>query len=557
MRPLSQILPKHLVRIEHTGPLRVFALSDYGVHDVKLLLDLVRGLVAKPDLILYAGDEIDMFVGAPGGSLERLYTYGHQEATGEHNYFEELAREARYGLGAVRGNDDRMLAPEYIKGEKVYDLHYTWLKVGSYLIIGLEDAPAKHDILGYAEADYRLRLELAKSLLGRRDKLIVVSHAPPRGVLDRAGRYGEKSIGSLALREFIEEFDKLVLVVCGHVHRYGGMYERLGNAIVVNVSSHDDEYSRANVAWITAEGGTVNVELKKLPSPVERVFKGEDRSFWNKMLQERLSLSEDEAELFVTIYERFGERLFEDLERLASLKLRYSFTWDNVFRFYAYGVMNPEQITKEVYLKVLRESKFPHNINLRRAFARLLRELKSGLYLIDPLPFSSEDKLVVFDIEYVPGRSSVLFGFLDLATGEIRQFLYNEQDKLKEFLAYRRNHVFIHWGGEDKERFRRIEKGFKIVDLLSFAQASLIAPITSHAMKDVHDALCGRRDEKWWREMFYNMDGLYKRDVCLRVLESGDPKDIGLLGDINKADLIALACIVKKMLELPVKTDID
>lgn len=143
---------------------------------------------------------------------------------------------------------------EYIKSEEVYELRYMWLEVDFCLIIGFEDTLAEYGTSSYAEADYRLRLEL-----GKRDKLIVVSRASPHGVLDRAIGYGEKSVDSRTLREFIEEeFDKIVLVVCEHAHRCCGMCERVGDVTAVNTSLHDDHYSRANIvkeATITIGAG--------------------------------------------------------------------------------------------------------------------------------------------------------------------------------------------------------------------------------------------------------------------------------------------------------------
>ncbi len=68
---------------------------------------------------------------------------------------------------------------------------------------------------------------------------MVVSHAPPRGCLDRAVRFSPgkepRPIGFRALKD-----DRVRLVVCGHAHRMGGRAARLGHALVVNVASHDN-----------------------------------------------------------------------------------------------------------------------------------------------------------------------------------------------------------------------------------------------------------------------------------------------------------------------------
>jgi len=60
---------------------------------------------------------------------------------------------------------------------------------------------------------------------------ILVSHSPPRGVLDRSsdGRH----LGSRAVRQTVDS-KKPVLVVCGHIHASSGMRDQLGDTVVVN-----------------------------------------------------------------------------------------------------------------------------------------------------------------------------------------------------------------------------------------------------------------------------------------------------------------------------------
>jgi len=58
---LSSILPKQIITFEHTLPLKILAFSDYEVHDFKPLLEYVKNLKEKPDIIVYAGDGIMRF----------------------------------------------------------------------------------------------------------------------------------------------------------------------------------------------------------------------------------------------------------------------------------------------------------------------------------------------------------------------------------------------------------------------------------------------------------------------------------------------------------------
>jgi Icc-related predicted phosphoesterase len=60
---------------------------------------------------------------------------------------------------------------------------------------------------------------------------ILVSHSPPKGILDRSsdGRH----LGSRAVRETIDIKTPL-LVVCGHIHASSGMRIPLGSTVIVN-----------------------------------------------------------------------------------------------------------------------------------------------------------------------------------------------------------------------------------------------------------------------------------------------------------------------------------
>jgi Icc-related predicted phosphoesterase len=60
---------------------------------------------------------------------------------------------------------------------------------------------------------------------------ILVSHSPPRGVLDRSS--DGRRLGSRAVRETIN-LKKPGLVVCGHIHASSGMRDQLGDTVVVN-----------------------------------------------------------------------------------------------------------------------------------------------------------------------------------------------------------------------------------------------------------------------------------------------------------------------------------
>jgi len=215
----------------HSGPLRLVAFSDYRVQDIELLIEELSKLQPPADLVLYAGDDIRRFR-PPGGK----------------NLFELIASRARYGLCVIAGNDDEPSVRKLISGKSVFNVHLAPVKLGNYGILGLEGSPYRRDLEGIGYILHSER-EIARHLVAHRralkgKRLVVVSHSPPEGVLDEAVRFSldrkPRSIGSRALRSFLRTYKNVALVVCGHVHRCGGMHKKFGHSLVVNAANHDD-----------------------------------------------------------------------------------------------------------------------------------------------------------------------------------------------------------------------------------------------------------------------------------------------------------------------------
>ena len=60
---------------------------------------------------------------------------------------------------------------------------------------------------------------------------ILISHSPPKGVLDLSS--DGRRLGSLAVKKTIED-KQPTLVVCGHIHASAGQRNRLGKTTVIN-----------------------------------------------------------------------------------------------------------------------------------------------------------------------------------------------------------------------------------------------------------------------------------------------------------------------------------
>lgn len=67
------------------------------------------------------------------------------------------------------------------------------------------------------------------------NKLILISHTPPYGILDEP-RPGEH-LGSKELLNFVKE-SKPLLVLCGHCHEHAGKEELSGSTRVINLGKH-------------------------------------------------------------------------------------------------------------------------------------------------------------------------------------------------------------------------------------------------------------------------------------------------------------------------------
>lgn len=251
--PDCRIEPRVVAR--SVKALRIVAFSDCRVQDIGTIVSWVKGRLKEPDLIIYAGDDIARFVPDPGT-----------------NYFEQLASLSRYGVLAVAGNDDLPEHRDLIRGHKVYEIHSRPVAIGRFLFVGVEGAPIREDDVNlgftlYSESE--IAQHLYRSLPETENcTIIFVSHAPPRGCLDEAMRWGTRQIGSTAIRDIMEKDPRVAFVVSGHVHLCGGRHDRLGRTIVLNAASNDKVGSPAKIATLLLQpsGAIENLRWTELVS---------------------------------------------------------------------------------------------------------------------------------------------------------------------------------------------------------------------------------------------------------------------------------------------------
>ncbi len=230
--------------------IRIIGFSDVRAHT---LVDMERAVVAaQPDLILYAGDDVRRF-----GTWDRDAEYP--------GGLQRLARHAHMGLAAVLGNDAQPGDQAIFADLGVRDLHRDPLILDDLAILGLEGALATcRSGAGrwYDEREAREHLE-RQFALARGRRSILVSHGPPRGVLDVSVADGLACLGSKAVRAALDR-PELALVLCGHTHYSGGRRRSVGRCEVVNVASHDSRRSPLRYATIDIDDRGCHVALREV-----------------------------------------------------------------------------------------------------------------------------------------------------------------------------------------------------------------------------------------------------------------------------------------------------
>lgn len=215
--------------------MRILAVSDLRVHDIGLLEKVAARV--QPDLIVYGGDDVARFGPGP-------------------NSWAPLAARTPLGLAGVIGNDCRRADAVAFDQPRCHDLDRAPLLLDGLAILGLGGAPRDEaDGIGptlYTRDEAARHLAGQLRLVGRR-RVLLVSHAPPRDVLDLGLRFGARHVGSTEVRDFIRR-PGIRGVVCGHVHSHGGQKETVGRTLVVNIASHDHPGAELRYAILEWDG---------------------------------------------------------------------------------------------------------------------------------------------------------------------------------------------------------------------------------------------------------------------------------------------------------------
>ncbi len=245
--------------------------GTYSREDHGWVLEVLRSGPRQPeDLIQALSHQLgrppvgDPFV-HEGDWQNPLRLLGAFRSIEEGNVFHKMARRARYGVGAVIGNDCYPEDRHLLGPAPVYDLHREPLRIEEWGVVGVEGAlvsttakgvPVNN--IGWVRHDDSMVYDhldraVAKLKVDPRH-LIVVSHTPPRGCLDVGLRFGCEHLGSPELARFISA-NSPALVLCGHCHSHGGRVQQVGDTWVVNAASSDNNPKDARAAIIDLDDG--------------------------------------------------------------------------------------------------------------------------------------------------------------------------------------------------------------------------------------------------------------------------------------------------------------
>ncbi len=192
------------------------------------LLSLLEN-VERPDFLIFAGDGILGFLS--GEYLERfpenVKTYVERFIENGGSKINRIVDYPKITFLYVEGNDDPEIDISFLGAVRLSGRIFK-CKLN---FLGLEGS--SDPIGGITHRTEEYYREILSRAIKTGESYILISHAPPYGILDRIPR-GIR-VGSRVLREFLESHSKnFPLVISGHAHNWGGRWRRFGESVVIN-----------------------------------------------------------------------------------------------------------------------------------------------------------------------------------------------------------------------------------------------------------------------------------------------------------------------------------
>lgn len=308
--------------------MKILAFSDWRIQPLEMIIELVE--THKPDAILYAGDDLDRFIPLDKSlllktpnHLLRLNYPDFEPVLSKQNKL--LTQEFKKNIREIRFQSNYILQKlgipfYYVSGNDDFvqytdNTYYTWVHNGHFLINGKRYAlietskgkitikemdnlfprygdfktidgdiyapitpsfgkftiQKKNEKITVFGSDCESGLESKIKNVPREYTDIYLSHLPPLGTLDLSVRFGIDHIGSKELLDAIKKYHPK-LVICGHSHIWGGNSKKIGDTLVINVSSQDRDPSYGNYALIDTDDWSV--EMKTIEAKAMRTIRG-------------------------------------------------------------------------------------------------------------------------------------------------------------------------------------------------------------------------------------------------------------------------------------------
>ncbi|MCZ7380969.1 MAG: metallophosphoesterase [Candidatus Methanoperedens sp.] len=302
--------------------MKILAFSDWRVQPLEMIIDIVT--THKPDMILYAGDDLDRVVGINGSLvlktsnhfIELSYPNLEPVLNTQKEIFRALFKEQleqflqektefnrrcqieckfdrksilskiNVPFYYVDGNDDSILNVENRYYSRIQRITFSESRFnGKIKKQTIDDWNSNRGIyipINPSFGDFKFQNKNEKiKIFGWECESneiknnpeyadIYLSHLPPLGTLDLSTRGGLRHTGSKKLLDVINKYQPK-LVICGHSHMWGGQYGKIGETIIINVSSHDNRFSPpGNYALIDTENWSVEMKTIEHKIPFVR-----------------------------------------------------------------------------------------------------------------------------------------------------------------------------------------------------------------------------------------------------------------------------------------------
>ena len=194
--------------------MKLFVIAD--IHGALDPFDRGRDIIRRCDAVVIAGDLCRR--GKPADAMKVI------------KKVESINRT----IIAVPGNWDPAPVMEMLE-EKGYSVHASSKRMNDIAFFGCGGAPKSllRTPTMFTEAQISAFLDEAHKGITGVPKKVLVTHVPPRGLMDRS--MFRMHLGSSAVREFIDR-NRPLCIVCGHVHEAAGV-ELYGNVNVINPGS--------------------------------------------------------------------------------------------------------------------------------------------------------------------------------------------------------------------------------------------------------------------------------------------------------------------------------